>query len=207
MTDSRTVEQIAYLVGTLVIPIGLLILGVVLGFALAKKSEGKKFNFLPFAICWGIVILSGIGRMANTGNQDGSSPIAPDIQVQVIESAAPANAVLLHLNAEKEEGLKARLVNSAKDQLTKVNESTAGIKAEVSYFLDKPQILITATVSTNEGIIEAHTIALKDGKQFEIVCIPNESLRKSFGLLTGKCGEKIKVTLGDSYAALLKASQ
>jgi hypothetical protein len=204
--NQHQAESIGYLIGSMVPMLGVMGIGLFFGFKLGAKREPRRFVWWPLVIAIGLVVLALIGPNANSGSQITSNSIASSVKVEIHESLAPSNAVLLRLDAEKEAALKSRLVNSARDQLTKVNESTVGIKAEVSYFLKKPQKLITAVVSTDEGIIEAHIIALKSGKQFEIMCIPNEPQRKTFRILTGQCGEKIKATLGDNYATLLVQS-
>jgi hypothetical protein len=199
-------ESIGYLIGFMIPLLGALGIGLFFGFKLGAKREPRRFVWWPFAIAIGLVVLTLIRSYANSGSQIASDSIATSVRVEIHESLAPSKAVLLRLDAEKEAALKSRLVNSARDQLTKVNESTAGIKTEVSYFLEKPQKMMTAVVSTDEGIIEAHIITLKGGKQFEIMCIPNEPQRKTFRILTGQCGEKIKATLGDNYATQLGQS-
>ena len=203
MTQQQA-DSIGYTIGYLIPILAVLGIGLFFGFRLGAKREPRRFVWWPILIALALVGFSVLGSFGNRNSQKASASSSPDVQVDVIESKAPPGAVLLRLDSKQEAALKSRLINSARDQLTKVKESTAGINAEVGYFLDKPQKLITAVVSTDEGIIEAHIIALKDGKQFEIVCIPNEQMRKAFRLSMEQCGERTKAALGASYAELLE---
>lgn len=98
MSEREQAEAIGYTIGLLVIPLGLLVLGVVLGFVMAKKTEGKKFNFLPFGICWGLVGLIAIGQLAKLGDK-GTGAELSQTEMQVVRvPGKPAAELPAHID-------------------------------------------------------------------------------------------------------------
>jgi ribosomal silencing factor RsfS len=190
--DNQTVALTALLVENS-IPPALVMLGVVLGFTLAKRVEGRKFAWKPFLICCGMAFLGIVGSLNADGLVTAVEEI-PEAQINVVKEAAPNGAAIEAMGPDKIRKLELAETQDATDRLTRIGQSARDVGAVVQVVPSKIGNVLRTTIKNSEGTVEEKAAGISGGDIVVISCTPND--RSTFAYINSMCQKNFEDDFG-----------